>query len=118
LWEIDAMATLTRTRAPVKTDITFLDIHQVCDGSTALYVETTCGRRVCGTMYHVERINCDDLAWQLTKFSCDRGSDAEAESYAVNLTMRTCECKGFLRWDKQCKHLATLVTLHAEGRLP
>lgn len=47
------------------------------------------------------------------------GTDAEAENYAVLIdpsTHHSCECKGFLRWDR-CKHIDTLVELLAEGAL-
>ena len=57
-----------------------------------------------------------DLAYQLRKFHHSPGSDPESESYAVNLSMSTCECKGFLRHGS-CKHLVSVRALFEEGRL-
>jgi hypothetical protein len=60
---------------------------------------------------------CDDLAYQLTKLFSP-GSDPETESYAINLSMSTCECKGFLRHNKPCKHLTAIRNLYERGCLP
>ena len=43
-----------------------------------------------------------------------------AETYHVHLTTdgrHSCECKGFLRWQKPCKHIGALQALTSAGRL-
>jgi hypothetical protein len=68
--------------------------------------------------YFVERLDCDDLAYSLTKTDPVRvGTDSECECYAVNLSMSTCDCKGWHRWGA-CKHLAGCREAYEEGRLP
>jgi len=44
------------------------------------------------------------------------GTDKEAECYAVNLTTRTCDCKGWHRWT-HCKHLDAITAVYEEGGL-
>ena len=46
------------------------------------------------------------------------GLEANGETYHVNLDgdKRTCECKGFLKWN-HCKHADGLAALIAAGRL-
>jgi hypothetical protein len=47
------------------------------------------------------------------------GTDGEPIAYAVNIDgdKRTCECKGFGRWQR-CKHVDGLAALLAAGLLP
>lgn len=53
--------------------------------------------------------------FQLVKV--EGGSDGEATGYAVFVARPgsgeapSCECKGFLRWNKPCKHLAAILEL-------
>jgi hypothetical protein len=58
----------------------------------------------------------DDLAFQLTKMF-SQGSDTESETYAVNLSMSSCECKGYLRHGGACKHLTATRNLFERGVL-
>ena len=70
-------------------------------------------------LYFLTRLDCPDVAYRLRKVDrCHDGTDAEADHYHVNVTARTCECKGFLRWDRPCKHLQALATLAERGLLP
>jgi hypothetical protein len=87
-------------------------------GLVVLAVHTLARNRLRTDRYFVERIECDDLAYSLRK--CDPafdGTDPETEVYAVNLTLSTCECRGWLRWGA-CKHLAGCREAYEEGRLP
>jgi hypothetical protein len=80
-------------------------------------ITTLVGKKGCCTLYRCTRIEgCDDLAYQLSKMFSP-GSDAEAENYCVNLSMSTCECKGYLRHGS-CKHLMSLRNLYERGVLP
>jgi hypothetical protein len=113
------MPSLQQPRGRVKCQ-TLLVSNSLFDlpGSDAgLILSTVCGRRACTALYRLNKIACEDLAYQLTKFAGERGTDPEAEGYAVNLTTRTCDCKGWLRHGT-CKHLGSLVSLYGEGRLP
>ncbi len=69
--------------------------------------------------YRIERIEgCDDVAYQLWKMDVALdGTDKEADGYAVNLTTRTCDCKGWQRW-RHCKHLTCTSAGWEEGVLP
>jgi hypothetical protein len=70
-------------------------------------------------LYFVRRLPCSDVAYRLSKVDPRHdGADAEADHYDCNLTLQSCECKGFLRHGKPCKHLLGLASLHAEGGLP
>ena len=52
-------------------------------------------------------------------FRLEKLEAAGAETYHVNLDgdRHSCECKGFLRWQKPCKHIAGLQALISAGRL-
>jgi hypothetical protein len=68
--------------------------------------------------YFVEKIDCDDLAYSLAKVNPQyHGTDPDNDAYAVNLTTRTCDCKGWHRWGA-CKHLAAVTEAYEAGRLP
>jgi hypothetical protein len=58
-------------------------------------------------------------AFYLAKFEGDVGTDAEADAYVVfcGRTSRecSCECRGFLRWSRQCKHIAACQALIENG---
>lgn len=72
-------------------------------------------------------------AYQLTEFRCDfrgrafrlakvaGGTDAEAAGYDVYLAddgrSHSCECRGWLRWRRDCKHVAACLALAANGWL-
>jgi hypothetical protein len=55
--------------------------------------------------------------FQLSKLTA--GTDAEAEGYACLIPRdgagATCECRGFLRWNKPCKHIEALQSLVANN---
>jgi hypothetical protein len=111
------MATLTCPVPKVKTETVTRELLELSDGSTGLMLTTVCGRKATVAFYRVARIEgCDDLAWQLTKFIGETGSDPESDSYAVNLTLQTCECRGHYRHGR-CKHFSAVASLHAEGRI-
>ena len=102
------------TSAPsVKAHLTELP-----DDLRGLAITSTAGRRERTDFYFIERIEgCDDLAYQLVKMDpALDGTDKEAEAYAVNLTMRTCDCKGWHRWT-HCKHLDAVTAVYEEGGL-
>jgi hypothetical protein len=84
----------------------------------AVLLTTLAGKTGCTAFYRVNRITCcPDLAFRLAKLAFETGSDAEADHYDVNLSASTCECKGFLRWNKPCKHLTALRQLFERGCL-
>jgi len=87
-------------------------------GLTGLGITTVSRGRARDDFYFVERIEgCDDLAYQLVKMDpALDGTDKEAECYAVNLTTRTCDCKGWHRWT-HCKHLDAITAVYEEGGL-
>ena len=99
-----------------KTTLTTCDLSEMADGRRLLLLTTLAGKKGCCVFYTVERIDCADLAWELRKCTGETGSDPEAESYAVNLTMNTCECRGHLRHGK-CKHFSAILRLHEERRI-
>ena len=68
--------------------------------------------------YRIERIEgCDDVAYQLSKMDVRLdGTDKEETEYSVNLSMSTCDCKGWHRWEA-CKHLALVRLAFEEGGL-
>jgi hypothetical protein len=88
------------------------------EDAVGVIISTLAGKKGCCTLYRATRIEgCDDLAFELTKMFSP-GSDPEAESYCVNLSMTTCECKGFLRHNQPCKHLTATRNLFERGVLP
>jgi hypothetical protein len=89
----------------------------ISDGDLGILITTLAGQRGCCTLYRCTRLECDDLAYQLSKLH-SQGSDPEAESYCVNLSTSTCECKGFLRHGTACKHIISCRTLYEKGVLP
>jgi hypothetical protein len=87
-------------------------------GLVVIDVTTIARNRPRTDRYFVERIDCDDLAFTLRKVNpLFDGSDPEAEGYDVNLSMSTCECRGFLRWSA-CKHLGAVRAAYERGDLP
>lgn len=99
-----------------KTMVTTCELSTMSDGRQLLLLTTCTGSRCNCTFYTVARIACVDLAWQLAKCRGETGTDPEAESYAINLTDGTCECKGFYRHG-HCKHLAAIHDLREKGAL-
>lgn len=101
--------TKTRTKKAVPADTcnTFLTagvryLRIVKDGKTYLY--------------HLASLDSDwGTAFRLTELA------EESDVYDVMLDGpegTTCECLGFLRWRKPCKHLKALRALVADGRIP
>jgi hypothetical protein len=111
------MPTLSPPRPPVKTVVVTCEPFALPEDAVGVIITTLAGKKGCCTLYRCSRIDCVDLAFQLSKLHCP-GSDPEAESYCVNLSMTTCECKGFLRHSKPCKHLTATRNLFERGVLP
>jgi hypothetical protein len=100
---MDSMATLSPPPARVKTSIVTCEPFAIGEAGLGVLLTTLAGTKGCCTLYRCTRIDCPDLAYQLDKLHSP-GSDPEAEGYAVNLSLSTCECRGFLRHGT-CKHL-------------
>jgi hypothetical protein len=93
-------------------------VRHLAFGLVVLDLTTVARNRPRVDSYFLERLDCDDLAYSLTKTDPARvGTDPECECYAVNLTHSTCDCKGWHRWGA-CKHLAGCREAYEEGRLP
>jgi hypothetical protein len=116
--EMDSMATLTKPRPKVKTEVVTNDLFPIADGSTGLLLTTVCGTRGTTALYRVTRLTCADVAFRLSKFSFEAGSDPEDREYCVNLSDDTCgcSCKGYAAHG-HCKHHAATAALVREGRL-
>ena len=72
--------------------------------------------------YRVEEFRAEwrGRAFRLTKTA--GGTDAEAEGYDVFVSDagpagHICECRGFLRWRRNCKHIEAVLALAANGWL-
>ena len=91
-------------------------ISKPVNGSHALQLQV--GEEV--FRYWLERIPADQgHGFLLIKWEVEEG---EPTQYNVNLhgpKGHTCECRGHLRWGHktQCKHVASLLELIAEGKL-
>jgi hypothetical protein len=111
------MSTVTLAPAKVKTVVVTVEPFALPEDAVGVILTTLTGKKGCCTLYRCTRIEgIDDLAFQLTKMFSP-GSDPEAESYAINLSMSTCECKGHLRHG-HCKHLTATRQLFERGVLP
>ncbi len=84
------------------------------------------GRKVETTSYLLKRLESQlgGQAFELAKIVRQQSQDGAviftiAERYHVLLLgeQSTCECKGFLRWNKPCRHIAGLLQLIAQGKL-
>jgi SWIM zinc finger len=90
-------------------------------GSEYRILDITEGERL--TCYFVLPLASDfGRCYRLEKVTCHRRGD-EPDSYDVCLDEdgnHTCECGGWLRWGSRglCRHIAALLALEAEGRLP
>jgi hypothetical protein len=60
------------------------------DGRLTLNITLLQGRRGRSDFYFIQRIDCDDLAYQLTKMATWCGTDPEVDNYAVNLSRSRC----------------------------
>ena len=72
------------------------------------------GRKVTVTDYHLSLIAAAfGRGFTLVKVL------GEHDGYHVNLNGEhsSCECRGFLRWGKPCRHILGLAALVAKGRL-
>jgi hypothetical protein len=88
-------------------------------GRAVLHVLVIDGNKIRSDFYYLERIGCADLAYALRKVDPRYdGTDPEKTRYDVNLTLRSCECRGFLRWGKPCKHLRALAQVREDVGLP
>jgi hypothetical protein len=70
------------------------------------------------TRYHLTPLlDCEDVAFEVRKFSCDLRPDEDGRPYAINLVDGTCECVGHLRHGHRtvCRHLASLRALRERG---
>jgi hypothetical protein len=68
--------------------------------------------------YFVERIACRDLAYSSVKVDLAQdGTDAEEAAYGVNLSRRSRDCKGWVRWGTY-KHLAACCEAYDWHELP
>ena len=77
------------------------------------------GKHFRADWYWLERIDCPDTAYRLTKWTgC--GTDREELFYDLNLTGQTCSCKGSVAHGHKgpCKHLRAALQLAKEGKLP
>jgi hypothetical protein len=108
-------ATLPQPRPPSKTAIVTCEPFAIDEDGLGVLITTLAGKKGCCTLYRCTRIDCDDLAFTLTKLFSP-GSDPEAESYAVNLSLSSCECKGHYRHG-HCKHLTATRNLFERGCL-
>jgi hypothetical protein len=112
------VSTLTKAKAPVKTETVTRELLTLSDGSLGLHLETIVGRKVAIVFYHLERLACADVAYTLTKFSRDKGTDPSERQHHVNLSDPTCgcSCRGWARHG-HCKHHAACASLRKEGAL-
>lgn len=111
-------ATLTKPVPKHKTNVVSCEPFALPESdAVGVLLTTLAGKKGCCTLYRCRRIDCDDLAYQLDKLHSP-GSDPESEGYATNLSASTCECKGFFRWSRPCKHLQSLRLLYEQGKLP
>jgi hypothetical protein len=88
------------------------------EGRLALVMRFTTPKTLREVRYHLTRLDCEDVAFEVRKFGCDLGPDESGEPYAVNLTEGTCECRAALRWGhlKPCRHLSALRALKEAGK--
>jgi hypothetical protein len=108
---------MTQSPAKCKTAVVSVEPFALPDDAVGIILTTMSGKRGCCVLYRCTRIEgCDDLAYQLDKLHC-QGSDPEAESYCVNLSASSCECKGHLRHGTACKHLTGVRSLFERGCL-
>jgi hypothetical protein len=89
------------------------------EGRLALVMRFATPRTLREVRYHLTRLDCEDVAFEVRKFSCDLGPDESGEPYHVNLTDGTCECQGQLRYGhlKPCRHLSSLRALRERGSI-
>jgi hypothetical protein len=94
------------------------------NGGRALLITEGDGEKAKRCGYYLTPVPCDGgVAYHFEKFSTDEGGDAEARDYDVYLSAHgnhSCECKGHLRWGHKtrCRHVAALLALIAQGKLP
>jgi hypothetical protein len=87
----------------------------------AVEIALTQGAKATSCYYHLDRLrnSFGVAAFQLTKFSCEPVTEERPERYAVLVDgdYSQCECMGFLRWGKPCKHISALTDLVEGGQL-
>lgn len=70
------------------------------------------------TNFHLTAMRSDfGRAYELKKFIAEGGETYHVCMYPDG-KHSTCECKGFLRWGKPCRHISSLQALIAAGRMP
>jgi hypothetical protein len=89
------------------------------EGRRALVMRFATPKTLRETRYHLTRLDCEDVAFEVRKFSCDLGPDESGEPYHVNLTAGSCDCVGHLRHGHRtvCRHLAAVRALCERGAL-
>jgi hypothetical protein len=104
------MTTATRTRKPEARTA-----HLQTLGAIRI-LWLTVGKTI--TAYRLEALDSDfGQCYRLAK--ADNG-DGNPEVYDVCLMQggrSTCECKGWCRWQRECKHIASLFQLQKRGLL-
>jgi hypothetical protein len=103
------------------------NISRVVNGHAAMTLTCRGGSRVEVFGYYVTAVPSDfGTAYRLEKFAGDV-EEGEPSEYCVNLDVANpehgnhlCPCLGQQRWGHRhpCKHIRSLLKLHAEGRLP
>jgi hypothetical protein len=114
---MDSMSTMTKARPPVKTELIVAEVFRVLTYQTLRLVTRT-GTRERTNWYHVRRLDCTDVAFELKKFSDHPGTDAGEDVYHVNLDDLSCpcSCKGHARHGK-CKHFSAVRDAVVRGEL-
>jgi hypothetical protein len=109
------MAT-TPTRPKLQRSCRLLDMGE---GHLALAMRFATPKTLREVRYHLTRLDCEDVAFEVRKFSCDLGPDESGEPYHVNLTAGSCDCVGHLRHGHRtvCRHLAAVRALCERGAL-
>jgi hypothetical protein len=104
----------TTTRPKPERSVRLLTIGE----ARVLVITMKTRARASDCMYHLTRIPSDfGVAFELAKSEC-----CGSETYHVSIggaayNGNTCECKGFLRWGRTCKHIASLKKLLELNRI-
>jgi hypothetical protein len=119
------MATATKTRRAEKQWT--LSVSAPVNGTVALRLTSRLGSKVEHFGYYVTAMPADfGVAYRLEKFA-GQVEEGEPSEYCVNLDVANpergnhlCPCLGQQRWGhrRPCKHIRSLLKLHAEGKLP
>jgi hypothetical protein len=116
--------TATPARKPRSKPARHVRVSEPVNGNYALLITEGEGEKAKRCGYYLEPLATPQGAgYRLEKFSTDAGTDPEADHYDVYLSAHgnhACECKGHLRWGHKtrCRHVACLLALIGQGRLP